>query len=67
MSTKKNDDFEIQKLFYENYDLKLALSLSKTESEAKKQEAHSVHMFEHILPPFDAFEVIRDRLNLLHN
>lgn len=67
MNTKKSDDFVMQKIFSENYDLKLALSLSKTESEAKKQETRSVQMFEHILPPFDAFEVIRERLNLLHD
>ena len=66
MNTKKGEDFKVQALFSENYDLKLALSLSKTESEAKKQETYSVLMFEHILSPSDAFEVIRERLNLLH-
>lgn len=57
----------IQTLFSENYDLKLALSISKTESEAKKQVAHSAQVFENILPPFDAFEVIKERLNLIHD
>lgn len=60
------DNFGVQTFFSENYDLKLALSLSKTESEAKKQATNSVHMFEHILPPYDAFEIIKDRLNLFY-
>lgn len=68
MSYKSNfNNFGIQTLFFENYDLKLALSISKTESEAKKQVALSGQVFENILPPFDAFEIIKERLNLIHD
>lgn len=63
----KTSNFGMQTFFSENYDIKLALILSKTESEATKQASHSVQAFEHILPPFDAFEIINERLNLIHD
>jgi hypothetical protein len=67
MTDKSNyTNFGMQTLFSENYDLKLALRLSKTESEAKKKAAHSFQVFENILPPFDALEVIKERLKLIH-
>lgn len=62
-----SSSFGMQTFFSENYDIKLALSLSKTESEAKKYATHSILAFEHILPPFDAFEIIKERLNLIHH
>lgn len=66
MSFKENNS-EAQKYFSENYDLKLALSISKTEVEANKLFFSAVHNFENIVPPFDAFEIIKDRLNLFYN
>lgn len=63
----KDPVFGMQTYFSENYDLKLALSLSKTEAEFKKQEITSMQTFEHILPPLDAFEIIQDRLNLFYS
>lgn len=66
MSEKKSS-LSVQTYFSENYDLKLALSLSKTELESKKQEVSAAQRFEHILPPFDAFEVIRERMNLFYS
>jgi len=62
-----SNNFGMQTFFSENYDIKLALSLSKTESEATKLTSHSIQAFEHILPPFDAFEIINERLNLIHD
>jgi hypothetical protein len=53
-----------QSLFSENYDLKLAMNLSKTEAESKKLEHSVCHAFEHVLPPIEAFEIINERLNL---
>ena len=68
MNEKFNSySFGVQKYFPENYDLKLALSLSKTESEAKRQTTNAAESFENILPPFDAFEIIKDRLNMFYN
>lgn len=66
MSSKKNCP-NIQTYFSENYDVKLALSLSKTESEARKHATNSLQNFENILPPLDAFEIIQDRLNLFYS
>ena len=63
----KSSSLSIQTYFPENYDLKLAISLSKTELESKKREVNMVQKFEHILPPFDAFEVIKERMNLFYS
>lgn len=64
--SNKSSSLGIQTYFSENYDLKLALSLSKTESESKIQAVNVAQMFEHILPPFDAFEIIMERINLFY-
>lgn len=65
MSDKKYS-LGIQTYFAENYDLKLALNLSKTELESKIQTVNAAPMFEHILPPFDAFEIIMERMFLFY-
>ena len=65
--TDKNLSLGLQPYFSDNYDLKLALSLSKTELESKKLAVNTAQMFEHILPPFDAFEIIRERINLFYD
>ncbi len=62
---KKNEK-SLQVEFAENYDLKLALSLSKTEAEAKKKAIKQHSGFARILPPEEAFQVIKDRLNLIY-
>lgn len=63
----KSSFLGIQTYFSENYDLKLALSLSKTELESKIQAGNVAQKFEHILPPFDAFEIIKERINLFYS
>lgn len=68
--SKEKDSINLadQTQFSENYDLKLAISLSKTEAEAKKKAAiAAATSFDRILPPLDAFEIIKDRLNLFHH
>lgn len=57
----------LQPEIVENYDLKLALSLSKTEAEAKKKAMKQHTGFARILPPEEAFEVIKERLNLIYH
>jgi hypothetical protein len=64
---KNGKEKSIQADFVENYDLKLALSLSKTEAEAKKKVVKQHTGFARILPPEEAFEVIKDRLNLIYH
>lgn len=56
----------LQCSFPENFDFKLALAISITESENKKRAEMSSACFENILPPLDAFEIILDRLNLVY-
>ena len=63
----KDSNLNVQAYFSENYDFKLALSLSKTEAELKKKALLASHSFEQILPPFDAFEVIKERLNIFYS
>ena len=63
----KSNSLGLQTYFSENYDLQLALKLSKSESEAKRQVDASRLNFENILPPIDALEVIKDRLNLFYH
>lgn len=65
--SEKDSKLGVQTYFSENYDLKLAISLSKTEAEAKKQAINYMQTFEHILPPLDAFEIIKERLNLFYS
>lgn len=66
MSDKKTPSLQTQ--FADNYDLKLAISLSKTELEARKREAKPASTgFEQVLPPEDAFEVIKERLNMIYH
>lgn len=68
MSEKKHHNHNsVQSFFYENYNVELALSLSKTDLEAKKQLTMASQNFENILPPLDAFEIIKDRLNLFYS
>lgn len=57
----------LQTQFAENYDLKLALSLSKTEAEARRSANKRHTGFAHILPPEEAFQVIKERLNLIYH
>lgn len=64
---EKSNSLGLQTYFSENYDLQLALKLSRSESEAKKQADAVVHNFENILPPIDALEVIKERLNLFYS
>ena len=63
---KKNTSLCAQIYFSENYDYQLALRLSKSESEAEKNVTRALQTFEHILPPSDAFIIIKERLNLIY-
>ena len=69
MSDKKpplKQEHILQTEFSENYDLKLALKLSKSEAEARKAATKQHSGFAKLLPPADAFEVIKERLNLIY-
>lgn len=56
----------IQHLFVDNYDLSLAVGLSKTEAEARRQTARRI-VLDHIVSPEEAKKIILERLNMIYH